>query len=60
MECHQPSLNIRSGAHLLGRSEQDPDPSSVHRIEEQLFGCVGLGVVDKRDLVGRDACFHKL
>ena len=60
MERHQPPLNIRAGAHLLGRSEQHPDPPRVHCIEEQFLGGIRLGVVDKRDLITGDACFHKL
>src|ERR1035438_10325878 len=60
MECHEPSLNIRAGAHLLRRSEHYPYPPGVHRIKEQLLGCVRLGVMDKRDLVGGNTGFDKL
>src|SRR5476651_1787287 len=60
MKCHEPPLNIRAGAHLLRRSEHYPYPASVHRIKEQLLGCVRLGVMDKRDLVGGDPRFDKL
>src|ERR1035437_1422972 len=60
MECHEPPLYIRAGAHLLRRSEHYPYPASVHRIEEQLLGCVRLGVMDKCDLVGGDTGFDKL
>src|ERR1039457_3639154 len=59
MERHQPPLNVRASAHLLGRSEKHADPASVHRIEEQLFGRVGFGLMNKRNLMGWHTCFHK-
>src|SRR5437763_8366642 len=60
MEFHEPSLNIHSGPHLLGRSEQYPYPTSIHRIEEQFLGCVGLGIMDERDFAGGDARSEEL
>ena len=54
MKRDEPPLNIRAGAHLLGRSEQYPNSPGVHRIEEQLLGCVRLGVMDERDLARRE------
>ena len=60
MERDEPSLNIRAGAHLLGRSEQYAYSPRVHRIEKQLLGRVRLGVMDERDLAGGNARVDEL
>ena len=60
MERHKPPLNVRAGAHLLRRSEQNPHPPGVHGIEEELLRCVRLGVMDERDLAGGDTRFDEL
>ena len=49
MKRDEPSLNIRAGAHLLGRSEQYANSPGIYRIEKKLLGGVRLGIMDECD-----------
>jgi hypothetical protein len=60
MESYQKPLNVRSRAHLLGRSQQDSNSPGDHSVEEELLRNVRLGVMDERDLRSRHSGLHEL
>src|SRR6185312_13110723 len=56
----QSPLDVRTGAHLGGGTQENTHLPAVHLVEELGFLQVGLGVVDEPHLVGRDAMLDQL
>ena len=53
MQRHKAVLHIGPGSHLLGTAEQNTHLAGTDFREQLLFPHFGIGLMNKRDLVGR-------
>ena len=60
VDRHKTVLHIGPGAHLLGGAEQDAHLAGPHLAEQLLLLRLGVGVVDKGDLLTGDTSRHQL
>ena len=60
MEGLEALLDVRTSAHFLGGAQEDADFPGVDGIKERLLLCVGIGVMDISDFLGRNTSGYQV
>ena len=60
VQSDKPLLHIRTGTHLLGRTQKHTDLTGTNLTEQFLLLCLGIGIVDIGNLLRRNTLGDQL